>query len=78
MSEKIETRENRYKINFAEAIQSFKRHIIDMLSCRLNPTDIYKRLKAMARNLTIIKPDRSFKRIKVRCRRKKLRAGYKV
>jgi hypothetical protein len=71
-------RKNSYKINFAEAIQSFKRKIIDMLSCQLSTSDVYKRLKAMARNLTIIKPDRSFEREKVRCRRKKLRTGYKV
>lgn len=71
-------RKNSYKINFAQAIQSLKRRIVDMLGCVLNKTDIYKQLKAIARNLTIIKPDRSFKREKVRCRRKKHRTGYKV
>ena len=75
---KVALRKYSYKINFAEAIQSFKRRIIDILSCQLSELDIYKRLKAMARNLTIIKPDRSFERVKVRCRRKKSRAGYKV
>jgi len=71
-------RKNSYKINFAQAIQSLKRRIVDMLSCILSKTAIYKQLKAIARNLTIIKPDRSFKREKVRCRRKKHRSGYKV
>ena len=75
---KVQHRKNSYKINFAEAIQSLKRSIIEMLSCQWRSIDIYKRLKAMARNLTIIKPDRSFEREKVRCRRKKLRTGYKV
>ena len=74
----VALRKYSYKINVAEAIQSFKRKIIDILSCQLNEFDIYRRLKAMARNLTIIKPDRSFDREKVRCRRKKSRAGYKV
>ncbi len=78
IGEYVQHREHRYKINFAEAIQSFKRRIIEMLNYRLNTTDIFKWLKAIARNLTIIKPERSFKREKVRCRRKKLRKGYKV
>jgi len=75
---KVKRRKNNYKINFAEAIQSFKRRIIDIISCKLKLIDIYKQLKATARSLTIIKPDRSFERKKVRCRRKKLRTGYKV
>ena len=74
----VKQRKHDYKINFAEAIQSFKRMIIEILNHLLDEIEIYKRLKAMARNLTIIKPDRSFERKKVRCRRKKLRAGYKV
>jgi len=78
MSAQVTRRKYCYQINFAEAIQSFKRRIIDILSCQLSELAFYKRLKAMARNLTIIKPDRSFDREKVRCRRKKSRAGYKV
>ena len=74
----VHNRKHRYKINFAEAIQSFKRRIVVMLNYRLNTTDLFKWLKALARNLTIIKPERSFERDKVRCRRKKLRKGYKV
>lgn len=76
--QKEKRRKNNYKINFAEAVQSFKRRIIKLLSYPLKTVDIYKQLKAIARNLTIIKPDRSFEREKVRCRRKKLRKGYKV
>nr|WP_299881733.1 IS4 family transposase [uncultured Cocleimonas sp.] len=75
---RIEKRKHRYKINFAEAIQSLKRRIIILLTERLNCFDIYKWLKAIATNLTIIKSGRSFERTKVRCRRKKLRKGYKV
>ena len=75
---KVAKRRNSYKVNFAEAIQSFKRRIIDMLSGQLSLIDRYKRLKAMARNLTVVKPGRNFEREKVRCRRKKLRTGYKI
>lgn len=78
ISEKVQRRKHHYKITFAEAIQSFKRRVIGMLNCQLSPIDIYRQLKAMARNLTIIKPGRSFEREKERCRRKKLRTGYKV
>lgn len=74
----VALRKYSYKINFAEAIQSFKRNIIEWLDFQLSEIEVYKRLKAMARNLTIIKPERSFEREKVRCRRKKLRRGYKV
>ncbi len=74
----VESREYNYKINFAEAIQSFKRRIIEMLTYRLNDCDISMWLQAISRNLTIIKPNRSFEREKLRCRRKKLRKGYKV
>ena len=74
----VEKRKYHYKINFAEAIQSLKRRIIDLLSCHLSPLEMYQRLKAIARNLTSIKPGRSFERQKVRCRRKKARRGYKV
>ncbi len=75
---RVQNRKNRYKINFAEAIQSFKLRIVVMLNYRLNSTDLFKWLKAIERNLTIIKPERSFEREKVRYRRKKLRKGYKV
>ena len=74
----VENRQNGYKINFAEGIQSFKRRIIELLNYRLNNSDIAKWLIAMAKNLTNIKPNRSFERGKVRCRRQKCRAGYKV
>ena len=74
----VHNRKHRYKINFAVAIQSFKRRIVVMLNYRLNITDLFKWLKEIARNLTIIKPERSFERDKVRCRRKKLRKGCKV
>ncbi len=74
----VKDRKYGYKINFAEGIQSFKRRIIEMLNYRLNNSDIIKWLIAMARNLTIIKPNRNFAREKVRCRRKKCRKGYKV
>jgi len=75
---KVQDRKQSYKINFAEAIQSFKRRIVVMLSHTMDSICIFKWLKAIARNLTIIKPERSFEREKVRCRRKKLRKGYKV
>lgn len=67
-----------YMINFTMAIALFKRKIIKALNQRLSLLDLYLCLKSIASNLTIIKPDRSFKRPKVRCRRKKLRKGYKV
>lgn len=76
--DEVQQRHFLYKINFSQGIQSFKRRIVEMLNFRLNLIDLYKWLKAMARNLTIIKPERSFERGKVRCRRKKLRKGYKV
>ena len=78
MKEGVQHRKHHYKINFAEAIQSFKRRVVVMLNDRLNSFAIFKWLTAIARNLTIIKPERSFEREKVRCRRKKLRKGYKV
>ena len=78
MKESVQHRKHRYQINFAEAIQSFKRRVVVMLNDRLNSFAIFKWLTAIARNLTIIKPERSFEREKVRCRRKKLRKGYKV
>ena len=74
----IHDRKYRYKINFAEAIQSFKRRIVEVLTQKMDSICLFKWLKAIARNLTIIKPERSFEREKVRCRRKKLRKGYKV
>jgi hypothetical protein len=74
---KVKARKYGYKINFSNAIQSFRRSIIAILSGQLDMTDIYLRLKALARNLTIIKPDRSFAREKVRCRRQSCRKGYK-
>jgi len=60
------------------AIKSFKSRIISVLTGNLNTQDIYLWLKSLAQNLTIIKPDRSFDREKARCKRKKLRASYKV
>ncbi len=74
---KVKTRKYGYNVNFSNAIQSFRRSIIDNLSSHLEVIDIYRRLKALARNLTIIKPDRSFAREKVRCRRQNCRKGYK-
>ncbi len=74
----IDKRIERYKINFAEAIQSFKRRVVEMLNRQLTTIDLFKWLKSIARNLSTIKPERSFEREKVRCRRKKLRKGYKV
>lgn len=75
---KVKQRKYNYKINFSMAIKSFKSRIIRVLTEHLNVQDIYLWLKALAQNLTIIKPDRSFDRKKVRCKREKLRDGYKV
>jgi len=75
---KVQQRQHPYQINFMMAIRSLKRRLIDVLSTTLDAFDIYRWLTAIARNLTIIKPDRSFERTKVRCRRQKLRTGYKT
>lgn len=72
----VENRKFDYKINFSIASQLFKQRIVKMLSQQYGKADIYLYLKALAENLTIIKPGRSFSRKKVRCRRKKFRVGY--
>jgi len=75
---KVKQRKYGYKINFSMAIKSFKSRIIQVLTGNLDAQKIYLWLKALAQNLTIIKPDRSFDREKVRCKRKKLRTSYKT
>jgi len=75
---KVKQRKYGYKINFSMAIKSFKNRIVQVLTGNLDTQKIYLWLKALARNLTIIKPDRSFDREKVRCKRKNLRTGYKT
>ena len=75
---KVKQREYGYKINFSMAIKSFKSRIVRVLTGSLQVQEIYLWLKSLAQNLTIIKPDRSFDRAKVRCKRGKLRDGYKV
>jgi hypothetical protein len=75
---KVKERKRCYKINFSEAINLFKSRIVEGLNGCLNTIEMYLWLKVTAGNLTIIKPDRSFKREKVRCKRKKHRNGYKV
>ena len=74
----VRQRQHGYVINFAMAIRSFKRRLIETLNPALDSNNIYRWLKAIARNLTIVKPDRSFQRTKVRCRRQKIRKGYKI
>ena len=75
---KVKQRKYGYKINFSMAIKSFKSRIVQVLTGNLDAQEIYLWLKALAQNLTIIKPDRSFDREKVRCKRKKLRTSYKT
>ncbi len=75
---KVNQRKHAYAINFVVAIRSLKRRLIETLDHALDSLNIYRWLKAIARNLTIIKPDRSFERTKVRCRRQKMRTGYKI
>ena len=60
------------------AILSFKRRLVDVLNATIDAFDIYRWLTAIARNLTIVKPGRSFGRAKVGCRRQKSRKGYKT
>ena len=75
---KVKQREYGYKTNFSMAIKFFKSRIVRVLTGSLDVQEIYLWLKSLAQNLTIIKPDRSFDRAKVRCKREKLRDGYKV
>lgn len=74
---KVKHRKRSYKINFSQAVSLFKSRIVEILNGCLNTIEMYLWLKSTAENLTIIKPDRSFKREKVRCKRKKHRKGYK-
>lgn len=78
LKKKVKHRQYAYKVNFAMAIKSFKSRIVSVLTHDLNMLEIYLWLKTIASELTCIKLGRSFDRDKVRCRRQKLRKGYKV
>jgi len=75
--ESIKRRKRDYKINMAMSIGSLKVRLVKLLTGRLSKECIRLLLKYIGSNLTVIKPDRSFERPKVRCRRKMLRVGYK-
>jgi len=76
INKKVKSRSFEYIINFTAAISQFKSAIVGLLSQKVNLDAIYLHLKLIANDLTIVKPDRSFEREKVRCKRQKNRRGY--
>jgi len=66
-----------YKINFAKAVAAMKDTFVKLLSDQLNLLEIRQWMQAISKNLSIIRPDRSFERKNVRCRRQMLRTGYR-
>lgn len=70
-------RKKDYKINVAMIIRSLKGSLIALLTGKMSGKNIYLWLKYLAKELSIIKPNRSFERCKVRCRREMYRTGYK-
>jgi hypothetical protein len=73
----VKLRKKDYKINVAMIIRSLKGALVSLLTGNMSDKNIYLWLKYLSRNLSIIKPNRSFERCKVRCRREMLRVGYK-
>ena len=77
IAKSVTQRKRKYKQSVVMTMRSLKAALVDLLHNRLDLRGIYLWLKNLAMNLTVIKPDRSFERKKVRCRRQILRAGYK-
>ena len=77
INQRVSKRKLAYKINFSKAISSVKDILINALNDYLMEIDIRQSLQTISKNLTPIRTGRSFKRIKVRCRRPMLRRGYR-
>lgn len=77
INQRVAKRKLAYKVNFSKAISSVKDILVNVLNDYLMDIDIRQSLQTISKNLTPIRMDRSFDRIKVRCRRPMLRKGYR-
>jgi len=77
INKRVSKRKLAYKINFSKAISSVKDVLVNALNGCLLDIDMRQSLQTISKNLTPIRSGRSFKRVKVRCRRPMLRKGYR-
>jgi len=77
VSKRVAKRKLAYKINFSKAISSVKDILVSALNGLLLDIDIQESLQTISKNLTPIRPGRSFEREKIRCRRLMCRKGYR-
>ena len=73
----IYQRQYAYKINFAKSVACMNDTFVKLLSDQLGLLDIRQWMQTISKNLSIIRPGRSFERKNMRCRRQMLRNGYR-